>query len=50
MEHIAQGAIIEDHNLAQVRLHLSQIFDVSPIADSAVLPVVSPGEVLALYL
>ena len=50
MENVAHGAVIEDHNLAEVRLHLSKILDVSPVTESAVLPVISSCKVLALYL
>jgi hypothetical protein len=50
MEDVAQGAVIKDHDLAEIRLDLSEIFDISPVAEGAVLPIVSPHEVLALYL
>jgi hypothetical protein len=50
MEDVAQGAVIKNHDLAEIRLDLSEIFDVSPVPEGAVLPVVSPHEVLALYL
>jgi hypothetical protein len=50
MEDVAQGAIVQNHDLAQIRLNLSKVLDVSPVANSAVLAVVSPSEVLALHL
>jgi hypothetical protein len=50
VEDVTQGAVIKDHDLAEIRLDLSEIFDVSPVAEGAVLPIVSPHEVLALYL
>jgi hypothetical protein len=50
MEDVAQGAVIKNHDFAEIRLDLSKILDISPIANSAVLPVVSSGEVLALHL
>jgi hypothetical protein len=50
MEDVTQGAVIKNHDLAEIGLDLSQVLDISPIANSAVLPVVSPSEVLALHL
>jgi hypothetical protein len=50
MEDVAQGAVIKNHDLAEIGLDLSKILDIGPTANSAVLPVVSPGEVLALHL
>jgi hypothetical protein len=50
VEDVTQGAVIKDHDLAEIRLDLSEIFDVGPVAEGAVLPIVSPHEVLALYL
>ena len=47
---VAHGAIINDHDPAEVRLHLSHILDVSPVAERAVLPVVPSCKVLALRL
>jgi hypothetical protein len=49
MENVAQRAVIKDHDLAEIRLDLGEIFDVGPVAEGAVLPIVSPHEVLALY-
>ena len=48
MKYVAHGAVIKNHNLAKVRLDLGKIFDVSPVAERAMLPIVSPGEVLPL--
>lgn len=50
MENVTKGAVIKYHYLAQIRLDLSKILDVSPVANCAMLPVVPPGKVLALYL
>jgi hypothetical protein len=50
MEDVAQGAVVKNHDLAEIRLDLSKILDIGPIANSAVLPVVSSGEILALHL
>jgi hypothetical protein len=50
MEDVAQGAVIKNHDLAEVRLNLCKVLDVSPVANSAVLPVVSSCKVLALHL
>jgi hypothetical protein len=48
MENVAHGAVIEDHDFAQVGLNLSEIFDVGPVAKRAVLSIVSSSKVLAL--
>lgn len=50
MEYVAQRAVIKDHDFAEVRLDLSKIFDVRPVAEGAVLSIVPPHEVLALNL
>jgi hypothetical protein len=50
MEYVAQGAVIKNHDFAEVWLDLSKIFDVGPVAEGAVLPVISPDKVLALDL
>jgi hypothetical protein len=50
VEHIAQGAVIKNHDFAEVRLNLSKVLDVSPVAKRAVLSVVAPREVLPLDL
>jgi hypothetical protein len=50
VEDVAQRAVVQNHDLAEIRLDLGEIFDVSPVAESAVLPIVSPHKVLALYL
>lgn len=50
MENVAQGAVIKNHDLAEIRLNLSKILDVSPVANSAVLSIVSARKVLALHL
>lgn len=50
MEYIAYGAVVKYHDFAQVRLNLSKILDVRPVAEGAVLSVVSSCKVLALDL
>jgi hypothetical protein len=50
MENVAQGAVIKNHDFAEVRLNLSKILDVSPVTEGAVLPIVPSHEVLALDL
>jgi hypothetical protein len=50
MKHIAHGAVVNNHNFAQIWLDLSQVFNVGPIAKGAVLSIVSSCEVLALFL
>ena len=47
---VAHGTIIDDHDSAEIRLNLGQIFDISPVAERAVLPVVPSRKVLALRL
>jgi hypothetical protein len=48
MEDVAQGAVIKYHDLAEIRLDLGKVFDVSPIAERAVLPIVASHEVFTL--
>lgn len=50
VEDVAQGAVVKYHNLAQIWLDLGKILDVSPVANSAVLSVISSCKVLALHL
>jgi hypothetical protein len=50
MKNIAQGAVIKNHDLAEIGLNLSKVLDVSPVANSAVLPIISACKVLALHL
>ena len=50
MEDVAQWAIVKYHDLAQIWFNLRKVLDVSPVANSAVLPVVSSCKVLALHL
>jgi hypothetical protein len=49
MKNVAHGAIVYNHNFAQVWLDLSQVFDVCPIPESAMLPIIPPSKVFALY-
>ena len=48
MKYVTHRRIVQDHNLAQVRLYLSKIFDVCTIPVCAMLPVVPSGEVFTL--
>lgn len=48
MEYIANGAVIEDHDLAQVRFNLRQILNIRPVTERAMLPVVPPCKVFTL--
>ena len=50
VEDIAHGAVINDHDPAEVRLHLSHVLDISPVAERAVLPIVPSCKILALRL
>lgn len=50
VEDVAQRAVVKYHNLAQIWFDLGKVLDVSPVANSAVLPVVSSCKVLALHL
>ena len=50
MKNVAYGAVIKNHNLAQIRLHLGKILDISPVAERAVLSVISSRKVFALHL
>jgi len=44
VEHVAQRAIVQNHNLAQVRLYRAQILDVGAVPVCTVLTVVSTRE------
>jgi hypothetical protein len=48
MEDVAQRAVVKYHDLAEIRLDLGKIFDVSPIAERTVLPIVASHEVFTL--
>lgn len=50
LKNVAHGAVINDHDFAQVGLDLSQVFDVSAIPEIAMLSVVPSYKVLALHL
>lgn len=50
VKYIAQRAVVQYHNLAQVWLDRAKIFDVGSIPVSAMLPVMSPRKVLSLLL
>jgi hypothetical protein len=50
VENIAHGAVVENHDFAEVGLDLGEVFDVCAIAERAVLAVVSSCKVLALHL
>jgi hypothetical protein len=49
VEYVAQGAVIKNHDFAQIGFDLSKVLDVSPVAEGAVLPIVSSHKVLALH-
>jgi hypothetical protein len=50
VKYVTNGAVIKNHDPAQIRLDLGEILDVDPIAKCAVLSIVSSSEVLALNL
>lgn len=50
MENVAQGAIIKNHDFAEIGLDLSKVLDISPVANSAVLSIVPACKILALHL
>jgi len=50
VEYIAHRAVVQDHDLAEIGLHLGQILDVGPVAEGAVLAVVAAAEVRAFSL
>ena len=50
MKHIAQRAIIEDHDLAEVGLDGAEVLDERAVSEGAVLSVVPRREELALRL
>lgn len=50
VKYVAHGAVVNYHDLAQIGLHLAQIFNVSIISECTMLPIVSADEVLALQL
>lgn len=50
VEHVAERAVVEDHDTAQVRLDGAQVLDKGAVPEGAVLPVVPAREVLAVRL
>lgn len=44
MEHIAQWAVVQDHNFTQVRFNGAEVLDECTMAIRTMLPVVSTGE------
>lgn len=50
MEHVAQRAIVQNDNLAQIRLHRAQVLDERALSERAVLPVVACGKELPFRL
>lgn len=50
MKNIAQRAIIQYHNLTQIRLHRAQILDIRPIPERTMLPVIPARKILPLLL
>lgn len=49
MEYIAYGAVIKNHDFAQIGFDLCKILDIGPVAKCAVLSIVPAREILALY-
>lgn len=47
MEYVTNGAVIKNHDLAQIRLDLGKVLDVGPVTERAVLSIVSPSKVFA---
>lgn len=50
VENIAHRTVVQDHHFAQIGFYRTEIFDVRPVAQRAVLSVVPRLEVLALLL
>lgn len=45
MKDVAHRAIVQDHDLAQIRLDLAKVFDIRAIAECAVLAIVASAEI-----
>lgn len=50
VKHVAQRAIVQDHDLTQVRLNRTEVLDEGAVAEGAVLSVVPAGEELPVRL
>jgi hypothetical protein len=50
VEDVTCGGVVDDHNLAQVRLHGSEVFDIRPVAVGAVLAVIPAFEIFTVLL
>lgn len=50
VKHVAQRTVIQNQDLAQVRLHRAQVLDECPVPERAVLPVVPSAEELPFRL
>ena len=50
VQNVAHGAVVQDHDLAQVWLYLAEILDVCAVPKGAMLTVVPRAEVLAFLL
>lgn len=50
MEDITHRTVVQDHDLAEVWLDVTQVFDIGTIAECAMLSIVSPAKVLAFTL
>lgn len=48
MEDVAHRTVVQNHDLAEIRLHLGEILDVCAVAEGAMLTVVTTSKVLAL--
>lgn len=50
MEYVAHGAVVQYHDLTQIRLNLGQVLDVCTIAECTMLSIISAAEVFAFSL
>lgn len=50
VQNVAHGAVVQDHDLAQIWLDLAKILDVCTVPKSAMLTVISRAEVLPFLL
>ena len=50
VKHVAQRAVVQDHDLAQVGLDRTQVLDERPVSERTVLAVEPVGEVLSFRL
>lgn len=50
VENITHGRIIQNHHPRQIRLHSTQILDIRPVPESAMLPIIPSRKILPLPL